>query len=88
MYKSKTKKEQRQTEGKRATHTIPKYIDFSTFDQAVTGGGTLYALSVIPQGAGQSQRMANTVKFKRLVLNFFSLSRKYRYCNDLEIDRI
>jgi len=70
MYKSKTKKEQRQTEGKRATHTIPKYIDFSTFDQAVTGGGTLYALSVIPQGAGQSQRMANTVKFKRLVLNF------------------
>jgi len=56
--------------GKSVSHTIPKYIDFSTFDQSITGGGTVYALSVIPQGNGQSQRVANTVKLKKLVFNF------------------
>jgi len=63
------KKEKRQVKGSQVTHVIPKYIDFSTFDQSVTGGGTFYLLSVIPQGSGTSQRVANTIRMRRLYLN-------------------
>jgi hypothetical protein len=50
-------------------HAELKYLDLTTFDANITGGGTVYVLSNVPQGPTQSQRIGDFIQPVRWRVN-------------------
>jgi len=50
--------------------TEPKYLDTLSIANSIGSGGTLFQLTTIPQGDGQSTRVGDFSKIRKLLFNF------------------